>query len=198
MFEKKQIARKKAIEARQIAYDLEPNAGEALANAFTITRSPENPTIAGYMPLNSEIDPRPIMRKLQKQGAILALPRVNRQKRMLDFHLFEFGDELEFSVFGVKEPLATAPIIEPDWLLVPLLAFDKYGWRLGYGMGFYDNAISQLKAKKEIITFGLAYSAQEIESVPHQAHDQQLNWIVTKDGARLAKSSPNIIEGGEI
>ncbi len=189
MFETKRIARKKAIEARQAAHETELNAGEALASNFDIQTSPNGLIIAGYMPMDSEIDPIALMRKLQTQGAILALPRVNKKKQMLDFHIYDFGDLLEQSAFGIREPLESSPIIEPDWLLVPLLAYDKYGRRLGYGGGFYDKAIFQLKANKKIKTIGIAYSAQEVEAVPHEAHDEPLDWIVTNKGARHAKSA---------
>jgi 5-formyltetrahydrofolate cyclo-ligase len=85
-------------------------------------------------------------------------------------------------VMKIAVPLLSAPEVEPDVLLVPLLAFDKAGYRLGYGGGFYDATLAKLRAKKPIIAIGVAYADQEVADVPHEAHDMKLDYVMTEKG----------------
>ncbi len=89
---------------------------------------------------------------------------------------------METGVLKILVPLASAPEVEPDVLLVPLLAFDKAGYRLGYGGGFYDATLAMLRAKKTITAIGVAYSGQEVADVPHEAHDMKLDYVMTEKG----------------
>jgi 5-formyltetrahydrofolate cyclo-ligase len=85
-------------------------------------------------------------------------------------------------VWGISEPTADKPEVEPDILLVPLLAFDNAGRRLGYGGGFYDRTLHALRAKKQVTAVGLAYDEQRVDAVPHLDYDQRLDWVLTPSG----------------
>ena len=86
-------------------------------------------------------------------------------------------------MWGIREPAPDAAIVDPDILLVPLLAFDAAGWRLGYGGGYYDRTLQRLRALKPVTAIGLAFDEQRVPAVPHGPFDQRLDWIVTGSGA---------------
>ena len=141
-----------------------------------------NITVSGYWPFRSEIDPRPLMQRFARAGARFALPRTPEKgaAESLRFHVWRAQDALHPSAFGVHEPHPDAELIEPDIVLVPLLAFDRTGARLGYGAGHYDRTLERLRAMKSIRAIGLAFAAQEVEQVPTNAHDQPLDAILTE------------------
>jgi len=167
--------RRDAVKRRGVA--LAAGAGEKLVQWFPQLEVFPGAIVAGYIPIGSEIDPTPLMRELHSNGATICLPRVNIQNNSLDFLAYQFGDVLETSSFGVQEPLETRKKLSPDWLLVPLLAFDKNCSRLGYGKGYYDKAIADLK-KGGAMTFGLAFATQEFDNIPVEPHDEVLDYIV--------------------
>ena len=136
--------------------------------------------VSGFMPLGGEINPLPLMRKLVEQGARLALPVVARRGEPLVMRAWAWGDPLAAGIWGIREPLREAPEVEPDILLVPLLAFDRLGHRLGYGGGYYDRTIARLRATKPVIAAGLAYSVQERTDLPVTSHDAQLDLVLTE------------------
>jgi 5-formyltetrahydrofolate cyclo-ligase len=137
--------------------------------------------LSGFMPLKSEINPLPLMRKLVDDGARLALPVVAGRGQPLIMRSWQWGEPLVPGVWGISEPPPTAPELQPDLLLVPLLAFDRNGHRIGYGAGYYDLTIAQLRAKKPIAAVGIAFAAQEIESVPRTAFDARLDLVLTEN-----------------
>lgn len=137
--------------------------------------------LSGFMPLKSEINPLPLMRKLVDDGARLALPVVAGRGQPLIMRSWQWGEPLVPGVWGIREPPPTAPELQPDILLVPLLAFDRSGYRIGYGAGYYDLTIAQLRAKKPIAAVGIAFAAQEIESVPRTAFDARLDLVLTEN-----------------
>ena len=116
------------------------------------------------MPLKTEINPLPLMRKLEAAGAHLALPAIAGRGKPLIMRAFTFGDELASGQWGIREPNADAPEVVPDILLVPLLAFDRTGHRIGYGAGYYDMTIAKFRSMKPVIAAGIAFAAQEIEA----------------------------------
>jgi 5-formyltetrahydrofolate cyclo-ligase len=160
-------------------------AGEALAARFPNHLAPS--IVSGYWPMGSEIDPRPLMRLLSTNGARLALPRMETKEGPPVFRAFAFGDALVPDVFKIPAPAATVSIVEPDLVLVPLLAFDRAGNRLGYGRGHYDRALAQLP---RAIAVGLAYAAQEDLYLPSGAFDRRLDWIITEREAINASNGP--------
>ena len=136
--------------------------------------------MSGFMPLKSEINPLPLMRKLAQAGAQLALPVVAGRGKPLIMRAYAFGDELAAGQWGIRQPKLEAPEVAPDILIVPLLAFDRAGHRLGYGAGYYDMTINSLRASKPITAVGIAFAAQEIDAVPITARDARLDLVLTE------------------
>ena len=139
--------------------------------------------IAGYWPIDSEMDVQPLLRGLAARGHPIALPVVAGRGRPLIFRAWREGDEMADGAFGIREPLPAAAEIEPGVLLVPLLAFDRAGFRLGYGGGFYDRSLADLREKAPVLAVGIAWAGQETAAVPRDSHDQPLDWIVTERAA---------------
>ena len=136
--------------------------------------------VSGYSPLKSEVNPIPLMRRFADAGAELALPVVVGRGQPLLMRAWSFGGPLASGVWGIREPLADAPEVLPDILVVPLLVFDRIGHRIGYGAGYYDMTIARLRALKPITAIGIAYACQEIEQVPFTARDARLDLVLTE------------------
>jgi 5-formyltetrahydrofolate cyclo-ligase len=136
--------------------------------------------VSGFMPLKSEINPMPLMRRLADAGAQLALPAVAGRGKPLTMRAFAFGEALVAGVWGIREPGPDAREVFPDIVIVPLLAFDRAGRRLGYGAGYYDMTITGLRARKPVIAVGIAFAAQEIPRVPTTARDAALDLVLTE------------------
>jgi 5-formyltetrahydrofolate cyclo-ligase len=135
---------------------------------------------AGFMPMRSEINPLPLMRKLAAAGARLALPAVAGAGKPLIMRAWAFGEPLAAGVWGIREPEPAAPVVAPDILIVPLLAFDRAGHRIGYGAGYYDLTIAALRAKQAVVAIGVAFAAQEIAAVPASPRDAPLDLVLTE------------------
>jgi 5-formyltetrahydrofolate cyclo-ligase len=136
--------------------------------------------VAGFMPMKSEINPLPLMRKLAAAGARLALPAVAGQGKPLIMRAWAFGEPLAAGVWGIREPEPAAPEVAPDILIVPLLAFDRAGQRIGYGAGYYDMTIAALRARQPVAAIGVAFAAQEIAAVPATPRDAPLDLVLTE------------------
>ncbi len=155
-------------------------AAEAIAaRAFPVPFKPGT-IVSGFMPLKSELNPLPLMRKLAEAGAQLALPAIAGRGKPLIMRAYAFGDELARGQWGIREPKPEAAEVAPDILLVPLAAFDRAGQRIGYGAGYYDMTIAALRAKKRVTTVGLAFAAQEISEVPATPRDEALDLVLTE------------------
>ena len=139
--------------------------------------------VSAFWPLGSEIDTRPLMEVLHAQGHGVGLPVMLARGRPLIFRAWEPGLSLIPGGFGTQIPGPGQPEMRPEVLFVPMLAFDRAGYRLGYGGGFYDRTLAALRAKGSALAVGLAYAGQEVPEVPHGAHDQRLDWIVTESEA---------------
>ena len=163
--------------------------GEKLVKIFDKTFNfSEDDLIAGYWPVKTEVDVIPLLTSLHKKNNKCLLPVVRPEQNSLLFRKWKPGDRLKVSDKGIPEPSDKQPIAVPRILLVPLLAFDNQGNRLGYGGGHYDGTLSQLRANEikfgECITaIGIAYAGQEVDKVPCEEFDQRLNWVVTEKGA---------------
>jgi 5-formyltetrahydrofolate cyclo-ligase len=169
------IARRDALPAVERA-----SAAEAIAaRAFPIAVA-SGVIVSGFSPMRSEISPVPLMRKLANAGARLALPVVAGKGRPLIMREWAFGEPLTSGVWGIREPKPEAPEVAPDILLVPLLAFDRRGHRVGYGAGYYDMTITVLRARKSVIAVGIAFAAQEIDAVPDTPRDARLDLVLTE------------------
>ncbi|MFJ5370239.1 5-formyltetrahydrofolate cyclo-ligase [Bosea sp. CER48] len=131
--------------------------------------------VSAYWPMRSEADPRPILEALHERGLPLCLPAIV-EKRMI-FRRWAPYEAIVPGGFGTLVPAPTEPEVKPAILIVPLAAFDRRGYRIGYGKGYYDRALAELGPT---ISIGIGYAAQEIEAVPDEAHDRRLDWIVTE------------------
>jgi 5-formyltetrahydrofolate cyclo-ligase len=155
-------------------------AAEAIAaHAFPIAVKP-GIIVAGFIPIRSEINPLPLMRRLAEAGAQLALPAITGRGQPLTTRAYRFGDELAHGQWGIREPKPDAPEVAPDIILVPLAAFDRRGHRIGYGAGYYDMTLHALRAKKPITAIGIAFAAQEIREVPATPRDEALDFVLTE------------------
>ena len=181
----KEGVRKEALERRAA---LKPRLGELsrrLMDVFlTEILVPEAATVSAYVAIGDEADPAPLLRALRVRGHTIALPRVTGRGKSLDFHRYDAGQSLVPGGFGLSEPARDWPHIEPNVLIVPLLAFDARGYRIGYGAGFYDRTLAKLRAARDVLAVGFAFADQEFETVPHDHNDQKLDGIVTEIGAR--------------
>lgn len=139
--------------------------------------------VAGYWPIKSEMDVRPALVLLQRVGCLTALPEVVDKARPLRFRAWVPDDPLEEGAHGTAHPLVDAPLMRPDVVLVPLLAFDRAGHRLGWGGGYYDRTLEILRKSGDLVAVGCAYSAQEVDAVAAEPHDQLLDWIITEQEA---------------
>ncbi|HIP79747.1 MAG TPA: 5-formyltetrahydrofolate cyclo-ligase, partial [Kiloniellaceae bacterium] len=164
----------------------------ALCAQFLSSFTPEPGTVvSGYWPMAGEIDPRPLLRALGEAGCRLTLPALAGEGRPLEFRAWLPGDTLRPAALGTQEPVPEKPVLEPQLLLVPLLAFDGAGYRLGYGGGFYDRSLALLRGRSDILAVGLAYAAQQVAAVPHDGNDQRLDAVVTEAATlRFAPAPP--------
>jgi 5-formyltetrahydrofolate cyclo-ligase len=169
------LARRDALPA-----DIRAAAAQAIALRPFPLAVPPGATVSGFMPLKSEINPLPLMRKLADAGAQLALPAVAGKGKPLIMRAFTLGEPLASGVWGIREPKPDALQVHPDILLVPLLAFDRTGHRIGYGAGYYDMTITALRAQKPIVAVGIAFAAQEIAEVPSTPRDARLDLVLTE------------------
>ncbi len=136
--------------------------------------------ISGFLPFRSEPDLQPLLCELDSAGWITGLPIVEAAGLPLRFRRWKPGAALETGCFGIPVPTADAADIEPDWLLIPLLAYDKAGYRLGYGGGFYDATLADLRRRKSVFALGVAFDGQEVDHVPHGPSDARLDAILTE------------------
>ncbi len=136
--------------------------------------------VSAFMPLKNEFDPQPLMRKLAVDRVRFALPVVIGRGKPLVMREWAFGEPLVQGVWGIREPAPTAAAVDPDILLVPIVAFDRTGHRVGYGAGYYDMTITQLRARKAIVAVGLAFATQEVPAVPATPRDARLDLVLTE------------------
>lgn len=181
---RKKRVRAQAARARAAASAADPTAGERLADLFPDEIWPPlNATVAGYRGIRDEIDPAPLLETFYCDQVRLALPCVIEPGRPLVFRNWTPGDRFVTGAFGVEEPDPGQPEVRPSLVLLPLLAFDLKGRRLGYGAGFYDRTLERLREGGSVTAVGLAYEAQRMRRVPTDSHDAPLDWVITEQGA---------------
>jgi 5-formyltetrahydrofolate cyclo-ligase len=172
---KEMIARRDALpEHQRVA------AAKAIASRLFPVDFAAGAVVSGFSPLASEIDPRPLMQKLARQRAQLALPVVAGRGLPLVFRAWSPGDALVAGGWGIQVPKDDALVVEPDVLIVPLLAFDRRGHRLGYGAGYYDLSLTALRAKKGIVAVGIGFATQEVAEIPISPRDARLDLMLTE------------------
>jgi 5-formyltetrahydrofolate cyclo-ligase len=172
---------KQRLRARSVAARAghDPSAcGEALAvHVLREFPPPAGAVVSGFWPLGEEIDVRPLLEALRARGHEIVLPITPKRGNPLTFGLWAPGDVLVAERFGTMRPVG--PERTPGYLLVPLLAFDRSGARLGYGAGYYDRTLSLLP---ERIAVGCAYAAQMVDEVPVGPYDVRLDAVATESG----------------
>ena len=179
----KEMSRKWALETRnKIALSRDGAAAamrlkDNFLSAFDIQA---DQSVAAYWPFRDEIDVRSLFAALEAMGCNCLLPVIMGRKEPLQFHQWKPGDVLESSRFGMLEPSKFHPSTTPDVVILPLLAYDCHGMRLGYGGGYYDRTLSALRGKSEVLAVGAAYHDQEMDEIPNGDHDQKMDALVTE------------------
>ena len=175
---KKANMRKAASRRREGANPSDADA--ACEHLVAAVRDATGLTVSGYWPIRNEIDPRPAMRALAGSHE-LCLPVVQGKDQALKFRRWMPGTELIEGAFGAAIPRDRVELV-PSILIVPLLAFDSKGGRLGYGGGHYDRTLETLRSRDKVTAIGFAYDIQACRDVPREATDQLLDFVVTESG----------------
>ncbi len=191
----KRLARRQSKERRLAAAAAVPGAGIALRDRFMAAMAlAPGSAVSAYWPLGDEIDSRPLMRALHELGHPVGLPVVVGPGQALVFRQWRPGLDLVAGAYGAMTPSDSAPALTPSTVLAPLLAFDRRGYRLGYGGGFYDRTLRALR-RHAVLGVGLAFAGQEVAAVPTGAGDEKLDWIVTEREAIAISPSPSMGKG---
>ena len=170
--------RKKILEKRKKKYfeiEIGNNFISKICNKINISK---NKIIGGYFPINSEFDCLQVLKEFYLEGYTISLPIINKKYQM-DFHKWDFGDPLIISSLGIPQPLKLKKVY-PDILFVPIVAFDKYSNRIGYGGGFYDRYLEKISRIKKCETIGLAFSHQKVDRIKIENFDKKLDLILTE------------------
>ncbi|WP_170466436.1 5-formyltetrahydrofolate cyclo-ligase [Ruegeria arenilitoris] len=172
----KAAARKAAFARRKAAFDARmPGAAGRLSEVLAGHRGV---SLSGYMPIRTEIDPLPAMAEASAYGAV-GVPVIQAAGQPLKFSRWAPEGALKDGPFGAKVP-EVDDYFDPEILIVPLVAFDAQGGRLGYGGGFYDRTLERLRAKRPTLAIGFAFDAQEAEGLPLEPTDQPLDMVITE------------------
>lgn len=177
----KTVIRERMKAERRSAAATRPDAARHAAANF-LARIPLRPggVVALYHPIRDELDTGPLAAALAERGARLALPVTESKKAPLVFRLHDVAAPLVRGRHGEMIPNGEAPVLRPDIIVAPLLAFTRRGDRLGYGGGYYDRTLAQVRAQGEVLAVGFGYGAQEVDALPSSPLDQKLDWIVTE------------------
>ncbi|HKU65458.1 MAG TPA: 5-formyltetrahydrofolate cyclo-ligase [Rhizomicrobium sp.] len=176
-FDKTQLRRAAREHRKLLAH---PGFAAAIARHAEALDIAKGAIVGGYHALPEEADPALLLERLVELGCHIAYPRVAGKGLPLEFHRVPDGEVLAPGAFGIHEPLDSWPRVVPTHLLVPLLAFDAMGQRLGTGGGFYDRTLERLT----VPAIGIAYAGQEVSSIPAEPHDRTLDAILTEQGFR--------------
>ena len=186
MTEPKSILRAQLRLRRRELSATHPDAGERAAAFLPLDQLPPFAVVSGYRPIAGEIDSWPLLRRLKAAGARLALPVAVNARSPLVFRAYEAGDPLEPDASRTPAPAVGAPELVPDLVIAPLLAFDRSGYRLGLGAGYYDRTLAALRRQGRVWAIGLAYAGQELDPLPIEPHDEPLDAILTENGYHVA------------
>jgi 5-formyltetrahydrofolate cyclo-ligase len=186
MQDPKKDLRARALSLRKAAFEAHgTDASRRLAaHGLDFLRVSPGITVSGFAAIRDEINPAELMAWLHAEGFRLALPVMVSKGQPLLMRAWTPGDAMEAAQWGIAEPQRNKPEVEPDVLLVPLLAFDARGHRLGYGGGFYDRTLAKLRATKPVTAIGVAYDEQMVDAVPVESYDQRLDWVLTPSGPK--------------
>lgn len=172
----KKAAREAAFARRKVAF--EGAGGAQAARLSEVLAGHRGVPLSGYMAMRTEIDPTPAMEEAAAHGPV-GVPVIIGRAQPLRFARWEPGCAMKDGPFGARVPVAE-DWLEPEILIVPLVAFDAGGNRLGYGGGFYDRTLELLRGRRATLAIGFAFDAQEAETLPLEPTDQPLDMIVTE------------------
>jgi 5-formyltetrahydrofolate cyclo-ligase len=170
---------------RRAARDALPNAALAAADAFAAADTPSFRAAALYHPVGAEMDPRPLAALLKRRGVRIGYPVVLARDAPVIFREQPEGVHLVPDAIGIPAPPPEAPELVPDLVVTPLVGFDRRGYRMGQGGGFYDRTLAALRTGSVVFAMGLAYAAQEVEELPIGPYDQRLDAVLTEQGLKL-------------
>lgn len=190
--QKERVREIAAIQRKQAAATALSNSPAIIADHIVrqFGKSTEARAVSGYLAIGDELDVEPTLQGLRAAGMKTALPVVVAAGQALVFRQWEPGDALEAGPLRTRHPTMDCPQLEPDLLLVPMLAFDDQGYRMGWGGGFYDRTLADLRARKTVTAVGIAYAGQRVDKVPRDHHDARLDWIATEAGMYEVPQTP--------
>ncbi len=169
-----------------LTVDVRAEAACAVANFFPSDLGRAPIKVAGYLPMGAELDPGPLLTRLAGTGFVTLLPVVTARASAVCFREASDPKAYVLDAAGILAPPPNAAEATPDIVLVPLVAFDRFGGRLGQGGGYYDRTLADLRAGPGVVAVGLGFSVQEVDEVPCDPHDQFLDAICTEIGYRRA------------
>lgn len=137
--------------------------------------------VAGYWPIATELDVRPLLARLGERGAVCCLPVIGADQALL-FRRWQPGEAVEEGPRGTCHPSPGAPVLDPDIVFAPMLAVDDAGRRLGQGGGYYDRTLAALRARRPVVAIAVGYAVQRVARLPAEAFDQPMDWVLTDAG----------------
>jgi len=185
-------ALRKVLQARRTAAAAQSEQpGEKLLTVLQAALSlPDRAIVSGYLPIGDEMDVLPTLAAMRESGHGIAMPVVVARGEPLQFRQWRPDDPLEDGPLGTRHPSGSAPVVVPEVLIVPLLGYDRRGYRLGYGGGFYDRTVAALRSAGEVVAIGVGFAAQEVAHIPHGPQDEAMDWIVTPREAFRPEEEP--------
>jgi 5-formyltetrahydrofolate cyclo-ligase len=154
--------------------------GRLAREGLAIARNVDAQIASAFLSINDEPDTLPLLAALAAHGIRTALPVTVSRGAPLVYRHWRAGDPTSPGAMKIPEPLASAEIVDPDLLFVPMACFDRRGHRIGYGAGHYDRSLAALRAKGSVVAVGVAYGAAESPEIPDEPHDQRLDFILTE------------------
>ena len=178
----KAALRRQALARRSIVTEIEARAfAQRLAEiGGKIAAEKQARVVSAFWSIGDEPATLPLLENLSRHGVATALPVMQGRGTPLLFRLWKQGEPLAEAKWGIKEPLSGAAEVQPDLLFVPLAAYDRAGNRLGYGAGYYDRTLAELRAIKAITAVGVAFGIQEMAEIPVEAYDEKLDYVLTE------------------
>jgi 5-formyltetrahydrofolate cyclo-ligase len=180
----KNLMREQAKRTRGVLNSLDSQQQKKLGqNFFDNIEVSEDVCVASYWSVDRELDTSILMDELLDRGVKVALPIVEKGSRFLNFAQWKADTPMSIGAYNIPQPEIDEKTVwlEPDIFLVPMLAFDRRGNRLGYGGGYYDFTLAEYRNKKNVLAVGLAYAEQAcLFNLPTEEHDQKMDWIITE------------------
>ncbi|MBT5433468.1 MAG: 5-formyltetrahydrofolate cyclo-ligase [Alphaproteobacteria bacterium] len=178
--------RAECLNKRKALHAALPQAGELACDHFlNAIGFPDDAVISAYLPVKDEFDVLPFAEVADLLGHIVGMPLVTAKATALTFLEWTPECAMVEGAMGIPTPPLDAAKVEPELLLVPMMAYDSDGFRLGYGGGFYDRTLAALRKRNpDTMAVGVCFAGLEVDHVPHDDHDARLDWVVTEQGAR--------------